>query len=675
VNLRAKTAALLAIIVTAVLITANLFWLRYAEESLKQTIFKGVDSQAKTAAQGIETFVDDCLLEAAAVARTLPVKALLKENTSEIAAHFREMFNIFTKFQNGIFLLDNKGKFIADYPYHPELHGQSFAFREYFKRTMQDKQGVVGSPYKSKRTGSPVLTFTAPVLDENGHIIAVVACSVDLLSKNALGGYRKQTFGTTGYLFVFDNSRLLILHPEPDRLLTYVQEGKNQIMEAAIKGFEGGGESVNFQGVPTLLSVRQVPVARWIVAVQVTQEEAYAPVTNMRKRMLIISSFAVLLVIVLGIVVVHRVTRPLTQLERVASQICTDLEDAEKRYSYTLADASMDGLKEIRSRDEIGLLTSSFLRLTTKLKQTIGSLQRSTEDWERTFNAVHEAVLTLDLDSRILKMNQTAENWFRTSLQKVQGQQAYRVILGTEAPPADWPNIALLMKHQKIRWTQDLAKPYGVFEFTITPLTTAAGTAGAVLVISDITERVETEEHIREMAFYDQLTGLPNRFLLQDRIQQAIAASSRSGKKTSIMFIDLDHFKDINDLCGHDAGDEVLKKVAGLISVCLRKNDTLSRIGGDEFVVVLQDIDRMQEAAAIAQRIIEIRSIPLIIQDNTLAISSSIGVAFYPDDGEDSRTLLKNADAAMYRAKDGGRSNYQYFSQSHKKPDKSSEHK
>lgn len=128
-----------------------------------------------------------------------------------------------------------------------------------------------------------MLTFTAPVLDENGRIIAVVACSVDLLSKNALGGYRKQTFGTTGYLFVFDYSRLLILHPEPDRLLTYVQEGKNKIMEAAIKGFEGGGESVNLQGVPTLLSVRQVPVNRWTVAVQVTQEEAYALVTNMRK--------------------------------------------------------------------------------------------------------------------------------------------------------------------------------------------------------------------------------------------------------------------------------------------------------------------------------------------------------------------------------------------------------
>ena len=661
-NLRVKTVTLLAAIVSAVLLIANLLWLRYEDESLKHTIFKGVDSQATTATHGIATFIDDSLWEADAIARTLPLQALLDKRTDEIEARFKELFTVFPKFQNGIFLLDNKGRFIVDYPLHPELKGASFAFREYFQRTMRENRGIVGIPYKSKRTGLPVLTFTAPVRDASKRIIAVVACSVDLLSEDALGGYRKQTFGTTGYLFVFDHSRLLVLHPEEDRLLTTVEEGKNKIMDAALNGFEGGGETVNSQGVPMLLAVRQVPNSHWIVAAQVTQEEAYAPITDARKRMVIMSFLAVLVVIVLGVIAVDRVTRPLQHLEHAASQISKELEEAEIKHAYTLADSVFDELKNIKTRDEIGLLTTSFLRLAEKLKQALGSLHRAAEDWERTFNAVHEAVVTLDLDSRIVMMNQAAQDWFRTSLSKVQGEYAYRVIFGAATPPPDWPNIGMLAKQRKISWSQDLKRPRGVFEFTITPVTISGETTGAVLVMNDITKRVETEEHIREMAFYDHLTALPNRFLLQDRIQQAIATANRGEKKAGIMFIDLDRFKDINDLHGHDVGDEVLKQVADRIAACLRKNDTLARIGGDEFVVVLQDIDHVHEAAAVAQRILEIRSTPLSIHGAELAVSASIGIAIYPDDGEDGKTLVKNADAAMYRAKDQGRGNFQYFS-------------
>jgi diguanylate cyclase (GGDEF)-like protein len=178
-----------------------------------------------------------------------------------------------------------------------------------------------------------------------------------------------------------------------------------------------------------------------------------------------------------------------------------------------------------------------------------------------------------------------------------------------------------------------------------------------------VTERVESEEQIREMAFYDQLTGLPNRFLLKDRIQQAIASASRNGKKAGIMFIDLDRFKEINDLCGHDVGDEVLKEEANEIALCLRKNDTLSRFGGDEFVAVLQDIDSPREAETIAVRIIEMQAFLLSIDNNELKVSSSIGISLFPDDGADSETLLKHADIAMYRVKNQGRNNYQFYSQ------------
>jgi diguanylate cyclase (GGDEF)-like protein/PAS domain S-box-containing protein len=570
------------------------------------------------------------------------------------------MLKTFPKVQNGIFILDREGRFLADYPSHPELRGQSFAFREYYRRTIQEGRGIVGAPYKSRRTGLPVLTFTAPVRDAKGRIVAVLACSADLLARESLGGYWKQKFGTTGYLYVFDRSRLLILHPDNNRLLTQVEAGKNRILEAALSGFEGGGETVNSMGVPMLLSVRQIPKAGWIVAVQVTREEAYAPVAQSRERIMLISGIALLPAILLGAVAIRRITRPLQQLERVASQISVALEEAETKETYDPAQSALDDLTTIRSRDEIGLLASSFFRLATKLNLTLGSLQRSARDWERTFNSVNEAVVTLDMESRIMRMNHAAEAMFRTSRQKIQGHYAYQVLFDVALPPLDWPDFARLSEHQRVRWSQHLEKPPRIMEFTITPVTVAGNVVGAVLVISDITERVESEDHIREMAFYDQLTGLPNRFLLQDRIRQAIASAERSGKKAGIMFLDLDHFKIINDLCGHDVGDEVLKQEAGRISKCLRKNDTLSRIGGDEFVIVLQEIDNLREAATIAERIIGEQASPCSIQGHALTISSSIGIAIFPEDGVDGETLLKNADQAMYRAKGRGRGTYQF---------------
>jgi diguanylate cyclase (GGDEF)-like protein len=260
-----------------------------------------------------------------------------------------------------------------------------------------------------------------------------------------------------------------------------------------------------------------------------------------------------------------------------------------------------------------------------------------------------------------VRMNRTAEDWFRTSTLKGQGQYGYRVICGTEALPKDWPDVPSLVKRQKVSWSQRLEKPAGIFEFIAAAITFSEETTGAVLVINDVTARVESEQQVREMAFYDQLTGLPNRLLLQDRIQQAIATAARSKKKAGVMFIDLDHFKEINDLHGHDVGDEALRQVVKHTSECLRTNDTFARMGGDEFVIVLQNIDEPREAAEIAERIIGCQSRPLVINERQLTVTSSIGITFFPDDGKDGETLLKKADMAMYQAKGRGRNTYQYF--------------
>jgi diguanylate cyclase (GGDEF)-like protein len=165
---------------------------------------------------------------------------------------------------------------------------------------------------------------------------------------------------------------------------------------------------------------------------------------------------------------------------------------------------------------------------------------------------------------------------------------------------------------------------------------------------------------IHQLAYYDHLTCLPNRKLLQDRFQQALANAQRHGTGMALLFLDLDKFKPINDSLGHGAGDKVLKTVADRLASCLREGDTLSRIGGDEFVVLLLNIAGEEEISRVAQKIIDVTSEPIPMKGLNMQVGCSIGISIFPKDGADYDALLKNADAAMYRAKENGRNNFQF---------------
>jgi diguanylate cyclase (GGDEF)-like protein/PAS domain S-box-containing protein len=180
---------------------------------------------------------------------------------------------------------------------------------------------------------------------------------------------------------------------------------------------------------------------------------------------------------------------------------------------------------------------------------------------------------------------------------------------------------------------------------------------------AEIADRRQAETRARHLADHDALTGLPNRRLLEDRLTQALALSLRNRKQTAVMFVDLDRFKIINDTLGHSAGDLVLKEVAERLEKQLREVDTICRMGGDEFVVVLPEIKRAADAANVAAKILETVSQPFVIQERELHITPSVGISVFPDDGRDTETLIRNADAAMYHAKETGRANYQFFTE------------
>ncbi len=183
------------------------------------------------------------------------------------------------------------------------------------------------------------------------------------------------------------------------------------------------------------------------------------------------------------------------------------------------------------------------------------------------------------------------------------------------------------------------------------------------MVAERTAELQDAQARAQHLADHDPLTGLPNRRLLEDRLTQALALGQRHRSQTAVMFVDLDRFKTINDSLGHAVGDALLKEVAGRLVAQLRTGDTICRIGGDEFVVVLPEVKRSSDVAQVAQKVIEQLSQPVVIEEREIVVTPSIGIAVFPDDGRDAETLIRNADAAMYHAKELGRANYQFFTE------------
>ena len=225
----------------------------------------------------------------------------------------------------------------------------------------------------------------------------------------------------------------------------------------------------------------------------------------------------------------------------------------------------------------------------------------------------------------------------------------------------------ILLSDGSVRFVHTEARVIGDREGRSTRL---AGT------VQDITERKRVEEKIRTLAFYDSLTGLPNRVLFKENLEHALSHAKRRGRRVGTLFLDLDRFKWINDTMGHGVGDKLLQELASRLKQCVRRNDcvsrlerdevsySLARLGGDEFTVILDDIGHPLDAAMVARRINEEVALPLTLEGYQMTVTASIGISIYPDDGSDIATLIKHADTAMYHAKELGKNNFQFYTRS-----------
>jgi diguanylate cyclase (GGDEF)-like protein/PAS domain S-box-containing protein len=203
----------------------------------------------------------------------------------------------------------------------------------------------------------------------------------------------------------------------------------------------------------------------------------------------------------------------------------------------------------------------------------------------------------------------------------------------------------------------------GYGELSISAIKNETGNVIAFRGIArDFTEHKRLEKELADIATHDFLTGLPNRMLLQDRLNVALAQATRSNTRLAVMMLDLDRFKVINDTFGHSMGDKVLMAAGERLVALVRKSDTVARVGGDEFLVLLPKIASIENAIEVARKILEAFRISFVVNGHKIRITNSVGIAIYPEDGEDVDALLRNADSAMYRVKEHGRDNYELYS-------------
>lgn len=327
--------------------------------------------------------------------------------------------------------------------------------------------------------------------------------------------------------------------------------------------------------------------------------------------------------------------------------------------------ALVDSLIQAKARAEAA--NADLMAEVDERRRTERKLEQSLSVLKATLEATADGILVVDCEGRVVSYNQRFLHMWRVPDALIEAGNDERLLAHVVDQLADPEGF--LRKVREIY--QDLdAESHDIIEFRdgriferySMPQRIAGRSVGRVWSFRDITARRQAEQHLRFVANHDGLTGLPNRSMFYQRLNAAIARARRNGDRLAVLFIDLDRFKNINDTLGHDLGDGLLKEVAARLRALLRGTDAIARLGGDEFVVLLESLQQSEDAARVAQKILAAMAQPFMVESRELLLTASIGISTFPNDGLDSSSLLKNADIAMYRAKDQGKNTFQFYS-------------
>lgn len=382
-TLRLKTMLILVATVVISLGGSGLFFLQHFEQAFRASVSASLDSIAHENANRLADYLQLQHRIISHIGMLLPTGALELEDYQWVEAYLKNNSRDFSFFADGFFVLDEKGLLRAEFPVHAELFGNDYSQRPYFQQTMADRQGLISAPYRFAETGQAVLTFTVYLTSAQNTPLGLLAGSVSLLTDPDLNEIRNRRIGETGYLYVFDKSRLMILHPDENRMLTRdVPVGVNQMFDAAIDGFAGVAETVNSKGVAMYVAFHPVPDTDWIVAAQQPVAEALQPLVASRQPLILLIVFGSIVAAMLGMLMVHRSMRGLLKLEAVTAQLA--IPDEHNQQIEAALQVETEKLAEFTGHREFGALAVTIRELYSRLGLALASTRSLAKQLEAT---------------------------------------------------------------------------------------------------------------------------------------------------------------------------------------------------------------------------------------------------------------------------------------------------
>ena len=521
--------------------------------------------------------------------------------------------------------------------------GQTLSFQKF----MKERRFSVGNPFFGPITGKWISILREPIWNERQEMIGAVHLTLDL---DAYDPHIPTQFlsADSRYGFFSEDGTMIWRNLDPEHLI-----GTKPKAEAAldiVKVRDGEFESLAKDGVTRYFSVVPMPETGWIAFVGVPTTEIYAAA---RQRAITITAFALALIALLvlfAITIARRIARPVVELESAARAIHS---------------GNLRVRAAVRGPREIAGVAQQFNAMVDAQQLSVEQLRIAATAFES-----QEGTMVTDAKGVILRVNQAFTNDTGYTAEDAVGQTPRLLKSGrhdAEFYQAMWQTINQTGKWQGEIWSRRKNGEIYPKWLTITAVKDNDGVVTHYVGIHvDITERKAAEKEIQLLAHYDPLTRLPNRRLLMDRLQQAIASGARTGRKGALLLIDLDNFKTLNDTLGHQAGDQLLQQIAQRLEACVRDCDTVARLGGDEFVVILENLsEHALEAAAqtetVGEKILASLSLPYQFATHVHQNTASIGATLFDDKPQASNELLKQADIAMYQAKKAGRNTLRFF--------------
>ena len=546
--------------------------------------------------------------------------------------------------------------------------------------------------------GQPVIVFSSAINDLSGKLIGVLRTKYDASILTDLLDRTKGMAGRGSFAVLLDENNLRLVHGRRSdlkyTLASTVNDEKLQLLKrknrvpqnatgafAETPGWTRKVLSVSFsdpiietqfRGLGTALfsaAVVKLETVPWTIIVSQPQEVFLEPVFSQIQSAFLLVAIIVIVVVLIVMAATKLLLGPVKRLTAVVRKI---------------SDGDLHVQANVEADDEIGGLANAFNDMTKSinnliidLEDEVGSHKLTAENLNKLSQAVEQSpvsIMITDLQGNIEYVNPQLCKITGYTEEELIGQNP-RILKSGHTPEIQFKNLWNAITAGQ-SWSGELynkKKSGDLFweNVTISPIKNKENKSTHYLAVKeDISLRKDYEERLLYQASYDKLTDLPNRTLAYDRIQQAIVNAIREQKHIALLYMDFDHFKNINDTLGHGAGDEFLKHMAGRLKACVRDFDTVARLGGDEFLIMLVEVDESRASEKIAfeeavkrkaEEILQRVSKPCVVQDMEFSVTASLGVSIFPMDGDDPHMLLRNADTAMYRSKRKGRNTYEVF--------------